>query len=404
LQPIHEMLKEAQGRVRFHMPGHKGTLDPYDMTELTSTDDLYHAQGGIREAERLIARAAGAGDAILLTGGSTAGNLAMMLYASTRYRTVNVPRTAHVSAVSGLILGDMDVGESGAVFVTRPDYYGRAGELPKAELLMVDEAHGAHFNWWDSPPNAGRLGADLWVQSAHKTLPALTGGAWLFMKDAGLYPQMLHLLRMIMSSSPPFPIMRSLDNARAYMDAHGAQALKNTAQLCDALREKVNALDGLSSPRMDDPTRIVVNVSGRGLTGFHAVDLLHDLGVDAEMGDTEKVVFIATVCDEPTSFDRLYQALVRLPQGSDKPISPVPAYGIPRMRPRQAALSPIESVPLETAQGRIAARAAGLYPPGSAWLMPGDEITKESIEALSDAHRAGAGLFGLPNGEITVVI
>lgn len=242
MRPIHEMLLQAQGHARFHMPGHKGALDPFDMTELPSTDDLYHPQGAIREAERRIAQAAGAGDAILLTGGATAGNLTMLLYASTRYRAIRMERTAHVSAVSGLVLGDMEVGESGAVFATRPDYFGRAGALPKAELLLVDEAHGAHFNWWDSPPNAGRLGADLWVQSAHKTLPALTGGAWLLMKDARLYPQLLHLLRMVMTSSPPFPILRALDDARALMDERGAQLLEQTVARCDALRAKVNAL------------------------------------------------------------------------------------------------------------------------------------------------------------------
>ena len=403
MRPVDNMLKNAQGRVRFHMPGHKGTLDPYDMTELASTDDLYCAEGALREAERRIAKSAGAGDAILLTGGATAGNLTMLLYASTRYRTVDVPRTAHVSAVSGLILGDMEVGKSDAVFVTRPDYCGHACELPKAKFLMVDEAHGAHFNWWSEPQNAGRLGADLWVQSAHKTLPCLTGGAWLFMKDASLYPHLLHLLRMVMTSSPPFPILRSLDNARAFMDENGADALNSTVKLCDAFREQVNLLDGLSSPRMDDPTRLVVNVTGRGLTGFHAVSLLHEMGIDAEMGDAENVVFIATVCDKAESFDLLVSALSRLPFGNDALISVSPAYGIPRMRPRRAALSPIESIPLSRARGRIAARAAGLYPPGSAWLMPGDEITPEAIDALLSAEKAGAGLFGLPGGEISVV-
>ena len=105
MRPIHEMLLQAQGHARFHMPGHKGALDPFDMTELPSTDDLYHPQGAIREAERRIAQAAGAGDAILLTGGATAGNLTMLLYASTRYRAIRMERTAHVSAVSGLVLG-----------------------------------------------------------------------------------------------------------------------------------------------------------------------------------------------------------------------------------------------------------------------------------------------------------
>ena len=403
MRPIHEMLLRAQGHARFHMPGHKGALDPFDMTELPSTDDLYHPQGAIREAERRIAQAAGAGDAILLTGGATAGNLTMLLYASTRYRAIRMERTAHVSAVSGLVLGDMEVGESGAVFATRPDYFGRAGALPKAELLLVDEAHGAHFNWWDSPPNAGQLGADLWVQSAHKTLPALTGGAWLLMKDARLYPQLLHLLRMVMTSSPPFPILRALDDARALMDERGAQLLEQTVARCDALRAKVNAMPSLTCPRMDDPTRIVVDVSGRGLTGFHAARLLGQMGVDVEMGGAREVVCIATVCDTPASFAKLEEALRRLPEGKDAPADFAPVYGVPRMRPRQAALAPIERVPLAQAAGRIAAQAAGLYPPGSAWLMPGDEIPPEAIEALEAARRAGAGTFGLADGEIAVV-
>ena len=403
MRPIDEMLARAQGHARFHMPGHKGTLDPFDMTELPSTDDLYNPQGAIREAERRIARSAGAGDAILLTGGATAGNLAMLLYASTRYRSIRMERTAHVSAVSGLVLGDMAVGESGAVFATRPDYFGRAGALPRAELLMVDEAHGAHFTWWDSPPSAGRLGADLWVQSAHKTLPALTGGAWLFMKDASLYPQLLHLLRMVMTSSPPFPILRSLDNARALMDERGAQLLRQTTALCDAARAKINALPGLSAPRMDDPTRLVIDVSGRGITGFHAAALLGEMGVDVEMGGAREVVCIATVCDTEESFARLTSALERLPQGNDTIREFAPVYGVPRMRPRQAALSPIERVPLDCARGRIAAQAAGLYPPGSAWLMPGDEIPPEAVEALEAAAAAGAGTFGLQGGKISVV-
>ena len=223
------------------------------------------------------------------------------------------------------------------------------------------------------------------------------------MKDARLYPQLLHLLRMVMTSSPPFPILRALDDARALMDERGAQLLEQTVARCDALRAKVNALPGLACPRMDDPTRIVVDVSGRGLTGFHAARLLGQMGVDVEMGGAREVVCIATVCDTPASFAKLEEALRRLPEGKDAPADFAPVYGVPRMRPRQAALAPIERVPLAQAAGRIAAQAAGLYPPGSAWLMPGDEIPPEAIEALEAARRAGAGTFGLADGEIAVV-
>ena len=187
------------------------------------------------------------------------------------------------------------------------------------------------------------------------------------------------------------------------MDERGAQLLRQTTALCDAARAKINALPGLSAPRMDDPTRLVIDVSGRGLTGFHAVALLGEMGVDVEMGGAREVVCIATVCDTEESFARLTSALERLPQGNDTIREFAPVYGVPRMRPRQAALSPIERVPLDCARGRIAAQAAGLYPPGSAWLMPGDEIPPEAVEALEAAAAAGAGTFGLQGGKISVV-
>ena len=167
MRPIHEMLLRAQGHARFHMPGHKGALDPFDEFAALVIDAM--AYQICKSIGAMFAVLEGRVNAILLTGGATAGNLTMLLYASTRYRAIRMERTAHVSAVSGLVLGDMEVGESGAVFATRPDYFGRAGALPKADLLLVDEAHGAHFNWWDSPPNAGRLGAAraLFEAAAH---------------------------------------------------------------------------------------------------------------------------------------------------------------------------------------------------------------------------------------------
>ena len=218
-----------------------------------------------------------------------------------------------------------------------------------------------------------------------------------------MYPQLLHLLRMVMTSSPPFPILRALDDARALMDECGAQLLEQTVARCDALRAKINSLPGLACPRMDDPTRIVVDVSGRKLTGFHAARLLEQMGVDVEMGGAREIVCIATVCDVQAAFAQLEDALRRLPEGEDAPVDFAPVYGVPRMRPRQAALSPIERVPLAQSGGRIAAQAVGLYPPGSAWLMPGDEIPLEAIEALCAAQHAGAGTFGLADGEIAVV-
>ena len=190
------MLLAAKDRVRLHMPGHKGRLDPFDTTELPVTDDLYAPESGIRRAEEMAARAFGAAHTLMLTGGSTAGILAMLLAYVSPGEQVILPRNAHHSALSACVWGGLDAvfadelsqavarhPQARAVFVTRPDYYGRCMDLAPlcaqahaaGMRVLVDEAHGAHFAWWDQPQSAGRLGADAWVQSAHKTLPALNG-------------------------------------------------------------------------------------------------------------------------------------------------------------------------------------------------------------------------------------
>ena len=185
--PMMAMMKAAQGKTRMHMPGHKGRGMKWlsvamDMTELKDTDDLFAASSGIDKAQRAMAASASAGATIMLTGGSTSGMIAMLLSAAGPDEAVIMHRGVHHSAVSGCILGGIKpiwVGEeldgqqmpalreeavlkaisshpeARAVLVTRPDYYGRVMPLQKivaaahekGMLVLVDEAHGAHFNW-----------------------------------------------------------------------------------------------------------------------------------------------------------------------------------------------------------------------------------------------------------------
>ncbi|MCL1963772.1 MAG: hypothetical protein FWF69_01755, partial [Firmicutes bacterium] len=140
--PVAAMLSAAQGAARFHMPGHKGLLAPFDMTELASTDDLYAPAGGIGEAERLGAQACGAAHSLMLTGGATAGLMAMLLAYVPPGGKLLLPRNAHHAVLSACVWGDIravfadDAAEAlarhpdvKAVLVTRPDYYGRCADL-----------------------------------------------------------------------------------------------------------------------------------------------------------------------------------------------------------------------------------------------------------------------------------
>ena len=423
MRPIDDMLKAAQGKTRFHMPGHKGRLEAVsaalDMTELPDTDDLYAPFSGIAEAERLLARSAGAGASILVPCGSTAGILAMVLAYVRPGGRLLMRRDAHHSAQSACILADVepvllppgaDMAAAAkeipcdAVLVTRPTFHGLAEPLPRADVpVLVDAAHGAHFSWWERPESALRAGADCAVESAHKTLGAYTGGAWLHLRRAGDEPRLRRMLRMVSTSSPSFLILRSLDEARAFMDEHGREALARLTNWCEDARGKLAAM-GFPCPSLGDPTRLYIRTDAKGLTGWEALSQLNELGVDMEMADARGVVAICTVYDRPEDFAALTSAFARLRPGRGKaPSFPEPAYGVRALRPRAAALGKTRLVPLKEAAGEIAARAVGAYPPGCATAAPGERLTEACVEFLLASRAAGATLFGAEGGLVEVV-
>ena len=423
MRPIDDMLKAAQGKTRFHMPGHKGRLEAVsaalDMTELPDTDDLYAPFSGIAEAERLLARSAGAGASILVPCGSTAGILAMVLAYVRPGGRLLMRRDAHHSAQSACILADVepvllppgtDMAAAAkeipcdAVLVTRPTFHGLVEPLPRADVpVLVDAAHGAHFSWWERPESALRAGADCAVESAHKTLGAYTGGAWLHLRRAGDEPRLRRMLRMVSTSSPSFLILRSLDEARAFMDEHGREALARLTNWCEDARGKLAAM-GFPCPSLGDPTRLYIRTDAKGLTGWEALSQLNELGVDMEMADARGVVAICTVYDRPEDFAALTSAFARLRPGRGKaPSFPEPAYGVRALRPRAAALGKTRLVPLKEAAGEIAARAVGAYPPGCATAAPGERLTEDCVEFLLASRAAGATLFGAEGGLVEVV-
>ena len=270
MRPVYDMLPAASARRSGHMPGHKGrppfgAADLYalDTTELPNTDDLYAAEGGLREAMRLYAQAAGAAKTIFLHNGSTAGNHVMLQLYARDGETVLLPRNAHLSAVNACVLGGMRVKcmpvrctpdgycylaeedvlaalranpDARAMLLVRPDYYGgamredvfrriAAAAHRQGTKVVVDEAHGAHFPWCDGMTSAGALGADAWVQSVHKTLMGLTGSAVLHLADAADEKRAWTLLRREQTSSPSFLLMLSIDDSRAWMEENGRARL-----------------------------------------------------------------------------------------------------------------------------------------------------------------------------------
>lgn len=448
-RPVYEMLAEAARRTSMHMPGHKGCspfgvedLYALDTTELPVTDDLYSAENGLREAARLYARAAGSSAAVLLHNGSTCGMHAMLMLYAREGDTVLLPRNAHVSASNACVLGGMKTvwmpvtqradaycylaeetvlaaleehPEAKAVLLTRPDYYGCC--MPMERIVqkahgmgirvVVDEAHGAHLPWMDAPLSAACYGADAWVQSVHKTLPGLTGSAVLHMADAQDYDRALRLVRREQTSSPSFLLMMSIDDSRAMMEERGREALRCVAAMADALRRRLpvygyrDAHGAWADTKQElDGTRLVIEAPQGG---HELAAALQARGIDVEMADQRRVVLILTAQTTQQAMVRLERALAELvPVPVDRAALPdVTALPPKCMELRAAAMADCEPVPLHRAAGRIAAVAAGLYPPGIPQVCPGEVIPQPVAELL--LHAGSQQRFGVEGDSILCV-
>jgi arginine decarboxylase len=256
--------------------------------------------------------------------------------------------------------------------------------------------------------SAALYGADLWVQSAHNTLPALTAGAFLHLAEGEDVQRALRMLRVVQTSSPAFYVMQSLDDARAYMEDYGAAKLKDLQNRLGELRAGMKTLgyadaheSWRSLPLEFDPTRLVITAPQGG---FALANSLKEQEIDVEMADDFRVVCILTVMDKEETFRRLLAALEK---AYGMPCMKVPsitcAYPLPKqvIRPRQAALGKQEWSDAASAVGRISGTSAGLYPPGIPLVAPGEEITAEIVEillALPEGKR-----FGLNNGKLLCV-
>ena len=417
--PLYDALTAFAARdpLRMHMPGHKGkpllgldNLAAIDFTELPPTGNLFDGGGAIGEAEELWAEVFHMDSCLFLTGGSTQGVLAALTLACNPGDTVLLDRGSHRSAYNALALLDLkpvyldrpwldQAGVTGpisperveeqltahpeikALCLTSPTYYGVLSDLPAlAEVmhrhggvLVVDGAHGAHLPFLG---DYGLNAADLLVVSAHKTLPAPGQTALLFSNGTFSHAELRRAASIYGSSSPSYPMMAALDLCRAHMLEGGADAYRKTAEEVDRLRNTFPALTEEVAPL--DPTRLVVCAPD----GCAAQDALEGRNVWPEMADGGHVVFIPTCADGRSDFARLEEALRQVDLG------PCPGYPAPPeppemvLTPRQALFAPRKSLPLEQAEGQVAACQVAPYPPGVPVIAPGERVDKKSIAYL----------------------
>lgn len=448
------------------MPGHKlgkgmpqeliKDLIKLDVTEIPGTDNLHFPEGAILEAQRLAAKAFGADRTYFLVNGSTCGILAIILTICKPGDKLIVGRDCHGSVINGMMLAgvepvfvkpgydrrfsittvispeDLENAIDGnpdcaGVLITRPNYYGICSDLQEiskvthryGKVLAVDEAHGAHliFNK-EFPGSAMQLGADICVQSAHKTLPALTQGSYLHIKSGRIdYDRLSFNLNMLQTTSPSYIIMSFLDIARAVMDMKGEELLSgvlhNVNKLERALSNKgLTVLSKENMENMDiDRSRLVINVSDLGLTGFEAEKSLRDGdNIQVEMSDLNNIVCITTVSDAWEDFERLSYSLNGLNGTAESKRPLVQKYDDSCFTPEMAvSLGDVlycksRKIKLYTAAGKVSRAMITPYPPGIPVVCPGELISEGAVSYINEIINAGGRVNGLDeNMEVDVM-
>ena len=477
--PLLDALRDCTNKpnVPFYAPGHKrgvGISKPLadllgiavfraDLPELPELDNLFAPEGVILEAQQLAAEAFGAEFTWFLTNGSTCGIVAAILATCTQGDKIILPRNIHQSAISGLILSgaipvfvnpeydaDWDIAncitpenlaialeqnpDAKAVMVLYPTYHGVCGNLEEiAQLthqyhipLLVDEAHGAHFNFHpDLPRTALSYGADLTVQSTHKVLGAMTQASILHVQ--GNYIDISRLnraLQLVQSTSPSYLLLASLDAARQQMALHGEELMTRTLMLAETARSRLAQIPGLSILELLntpgfvtlDRTRLTVKVSDLELSGFAVDQILNEeLGVTAELPMLQHLTFIISLGNTESDIDRLIEAFMtishrnlsrkkvkrndnQLEKSPHLPLSPSPHLPLSPsphlLSPRDAFFATAEVVLVDRACDRISAELICPYPPGIPILMPGEIITPQAVEYLQEVLILGGCITG----------
>ncbi|CAH0347555.1 aminotransferase class I/II-fold pyridoxal phosphate-dependent enzyme [Bacillus sp. CECT 9360] len=463
--PLFDALLQHKSKksISYHVPGHKGGLVftekgrheyqsilSFDVTELNGLDDLHAPQGAIFEAQKLLAELYKAQESYFLVNGSTVGNLAMILAACREGDTVLVQRNCHKSILHGLMLanvkpvflspvldGEWEVAggidssliaealskypDTKAIILTYPNYYGLGNDISaitekaheKGIPVLVDEAHGAHFIL-GSPFLTSSLasGADMVVQSAHKTLPAMTMGSYLHVNSDLIDSDKIHFyLQMLQSSSPSYPIMASLDLARSYLASFTDKDKKALGEKMKEFRQQLDRLPGIKVLQAaqrggGDPLKITIR-SKEGATGFQLQKALEKKDVFTELADTRNVLLVFPLLKAEMEYpfsetvQKVSEATAEL--GPPSPFSLDKVEDVYEKENAMAELQlsykdmvdkPKQFVALKESSGRIAAEMIIPYPPGVPLIMAGELMDDKKINQLEELSAKGTRFHG----------
>jgi len=438
----------------FHVPGHKTgkifqklgyknileKIYTLDTTEIDGTDNLHNAKEIIKQSQDRAARVFNSDKTIYLVNGTTCGIEASIMAVCNPKSKIIVNRDCHQSVINACILGDIEpvyikskvckktnviMGvdventksvidnnlDAKAIVLTYPTYYGKTFDLKsvcdyahsKSIIVIVDEAHGAHLQLSDNlPKSAIEQGADIIIQSTHKTLPSFTQSSMMHVKGNRVDRNKIEsMLRFLESSSPSYVLLTSLELALDIYDKYGIKLMEDLLSNINNFKSKFRNSENIIIDNNMDKTKIFISLKKLGITGYELDSILREkYKIQVELSNYYGVLLICTIGNDEEDFIRLKRALGDLILNiNDKKLLEYINYPerIPEkvLNPRQAFYSDKQSVKLEDSIGKISGEYIIPYPPGISLISPGEIITQEIITYIQEGVKSGMIVSGI---------
>lgn len=412
MRNLYDNLINRKEKVSFHMPGHKckmleGMNDflenilKIDVTELSDTDDLYHANNIIAEGRNNLALFSHAKSSMYLVNGSTSGIVASIMSVLDENDKILVEKNCHKSVINGVRLARGEYVEIDcdgvceqevlienlkkdssikAVLITRPNYYGIYQPIEKLVeychknniKIIVDEAHGTHFALECFDKNAMQLGCDISINSYHKTMPAFTQTAAInFNCEDELIDKTMSNLQMIMTSSPSYIFMTSVEYAVNYCTKNENKYVE-LKEIIDWFYSEIEGLDFIRKAPIQkncnrDFTRIVLECDNPSDVNEHLIKN----GIYIEMIDDKNLVLISTIADEKKDFEILLEAFRSYEKSDSTKIYKTYDYLLNKKITNDIVI----------------------YPPGKIFAKKNSTINQEQIDELNDLSSKGVNIL-----------
>lgn len=460
--------------ISFHMPGHKKgkiydklgygdlvkNLYKMDTTEIIETDNLHSPEGIIKDSQERTSKIFRSEKSYYLVNGSTCGIQAAILSTCSPGEKILVNRDCHQSAINAFILGDINpiyikgsicedtytikgVNEQDVLdaidnnsdikvlMLTYPSYYGMVFDLEKictyahekGIVVIVDEAHGAHLGLSDKlPKSALEQGADIVIQSIHKTLPSFTQSSIIHVQGDLIDKKNLErFLKIVQSSSPSYVMMASLEIAIDIYDRYGKDLMQGLLSNIDDFEKDLSEINGVKVLKGHDKTKVFVSLKDLGINGYDLEETLrYKYNIQVELSNYYGVLLICTIGNEKDDFDKFLCAIKSIVEDlsgdknndldkSEDNVTKLMKLNYPDLipqkiiSPREAFYSDKKAVLLKESIGKISGEYIIPYPPGISLTSPGEIITQEVIDYILACKQYGMHVSGLKDSSLEII-